>query len=127
MNLIYDEFSFMLIVDPQGRLKYEMDGAQRIKRIVFDKSGATKRKSERPPVNRINSSSTRTIPNLEVTDNACVICSENPATYEYKSCQHMPMCGECYARLDQEQHQRCMHCFQPATIHMITPSTPLLQ
>ena len=24
---------------PQGRLKYEMDGAQRIKRIVFDKSG----------------------------------------------------------------------------------------
>jgi hypothetical protein len=37
------------------------------------------------------------------------------------------MCGECFARLDQEQHQKCMHCFQPATIRMRVPNTPLTQ
>lgn len=104
-----------------------MDGAQRIKRIVFDKSGATKRKSERPPVNRMNSSTTRTVPTIEISDDACLICSENPATYEYTPCQHMRMCGECYARLDQEQHQKCMQCLKPAKISMCVPNTPLIQ
>jgi hypothetical protein len=132
---------------PQGRLKYETDGAQRIKRIVFDKSGqfffvfffykinfssgATKRKSERRPVNRINSSSSRSsnrpIPRFEAIDDACLICTENPATHEYDPCQHCPMCGECFARLDQQQHQKCMHCLQPATIRMRVPNTPLTQ
>ncbi len=95
-------------------------------------SGATKRKSERPPVNRINSlssrsSSTRPISHIETIDDACLICSENPATHEYDPCHHFPMCGECLARLDQQQHQKCMHCFKPATIHMRVPNTPLTQ
>lgn len=94
--------------------------------------GATKRKSERPPVNRINSSSSRSSSNrpriqFETIDEACLICTENPATHEYDPCQHIPMCGECFARLDQEQHQRCMHCFQPAKIRMRVPNTPLIQ
>ncbi|CAF1267965.1 unnamed protein product [Adineta steineri] len=116
---------------PQGRLKYEMDGTQKIKRIIFDKSGATKRKSERPPVNRINSYSSRSTnrnhSRLETIDNACLICTENAATHEYDPCRHFPICGECFARLDQEYLQKCMHCFQPATIRMRTPNTPLIQ
>ncbi|UJR09177.1 hypothetical protein I4U23_013425 [Adineta vaga] len=116
---------------PQGRLKYEMDGKQKIKRIVFDRSGATKRKSERPPVNRINSyssrSSSRNITQSETTNNACLICTVNTATHEYNPCQHFPICGECFARLDPEHLRRCMHCLQPATIRMRTPNTPLIQ
>ncbi|CAF1225832.1 unnamed protein product [Rotaria sp. Silwood1] len=116
---------------PQGRLKYEVFGTQKIKRIIFDKSGATKRKSERPPVNRINSFSSRSlslnIASSETIDNACLICTANAATHEYDPCQHFPMCQECCARLDQEQLQRCMHCFRPATIRMRVPTTPLTQ
>ncbi|CAF4174976.1 unnamed protein product [Rotaria sordida] len=92
---------------------------------------ATKRKSERPPVNRINSFSPRSISRniacSETIDNACLICTANAATHEYDPCQHFPMCQECCARLDQEQLQRCMHCFQPATIRMRVPNTPLIQ
>ncbi|CAF3609527.1 unnamed protein product [Rotaria socialis] len=116
---------------PQGRLKYEKDGTQKIKRIIFDKSGATKRKSERPPVNRIISVSSRSVnspvPTSENIDNACLICTEKPAIHEYDPCQHCPMCGECYARLEQKQLNTCMHCFQPATIRMRVPNTPLPQ
>ena len=94
-------------------------------------SGATKRKSERPPVNRINSipsrsSTTRAISRFEIIDDACLICSENAATHEYDPCHHFPMCGECFARLDQEQLKKCMHCFKPATICMRVPNTPLI-
>ncbi|CAF3535693.1 unnamed protein product [Rotaria sp. Silwood1] len=93
--------------------------------------GATKRKSERPPVNRINSFSSRSlslnIASSETIDNACLICTANAATHEYDPCQHFPMCQECCARLDQEQLQRCMHCFRPATIRMRVPTTPLTQ
>jgi hypothetical protein len=82
-------------------------------------------------VNRINSyssrSSTRNIPRTETIDDACLICTENPATHEYDPCRHFPMCGECFARLDQQQLQNCMHCFKPATIHMRIPNTPLTQ
>ncbi|CAF3130984.1 unnamed protein product [Rotaria sp. Silwood2] len=116
---------------PQGRLKYEVFGTQKIKRIIFDKSGATKRKSERPPVNRLNSLSSRSLSRniacSETIDNACLICTANAATHEYDPCQHFPMCQECCARLDQEQLQRCMHCCQPATIRMRVPNTPLIQ
>jgi hypothetical protein len=93
--------------------------------------GATKRKSERAPVNRIGScssrSSNRHTPRFETIEDACLICTENPVTHEYDPCQHMPMCGECFARLDQEQLQKCMHCFQPAKIRMRVPNTPLTQ
>lgn len=93
-------------------------------------AGATKRKRERPPVNRINSyssrSSTRPIPRSEIIDDTCLICSENAATHEYDPCHHFPMCGECFARLDQEQLQKCMHCLKPATICMRVPNTPLI-
>ena len=101
--------------------------------------GATKRKTERPPVNRVNSYSMRTpstassrssarvtVEPLELIEDACLICTANPATHDYDPCQHIPMCGECFARLDQEQLQRCMHCFQPATIRMRVPNTPLI-
>ncbi|CAF4944667.1 unnamed protein product [Rotaria socialis] len=93
--------------------------------------GATKRKSERPPVNRIISVSSRSVnspvPTSENIDNACLICTEKPAIHEYDPCQHCPMCGECYARLEQKQLNTCMHCFQPATIRMRVPNTPLPQ
>ncbi|CAF3964656.1 unnamed protein product [Rotaria sp. Silwood2] len=97
---------------PQGRLKYEVFGTQKIKRIIFDKSGATNRKSERPPVNRLDSLSSRSlsrnIASSQTINNACLICTANAATHEYDPCQHYPMCQECCARLDQEHLQRCM-------------------
>ena len=84
-------------------------------------------------MNRINSSSSSrptsarvVISPSEPIDDACLICTEKPATYEYDPCHHFPICGECLSRLDQEQHQKCMHCFRPATIRMRVPNTPLI-
>jgi len=41
INVIILNFNYFVLfcLVPQGRLKYEMDGSQKIKRIVFDKSG----------------------------------------------------------------------------------------
>jgi hypothetical protein len=66
------------------------------------------------------------IDQIEPIFDACLICTEKPATHDYDPCQHMSMCGECFARLDQEQLQRCMHCRRPATIRMRIPNTPLI-
>ncbi|CAF1034016.1 unnamed protein product [Adineta ricciae] len=116
---------------PQGRLRYETDGKQKIKRIIFDKSGPSKRKSERPPVNRINSyssrSSSRNVALNETVDDLCLICSEHNATHEYDPCGHYRICGECFARLDSEHLQRCMICLKPATIKARSPNTPRTQ
>ncbi|CAF1383750.1 unnamed protein product, partial [Rotaria sordida] len=108
---------------PQARLKYELDGSQKSKRIIFKESGATKRKSERPPVTRRIPSPVRP----ETIDNGCLICTANAATHEYDPCQHCPMCQECCARLDPEKLQRCMHCLQPATIRIRVSNIPLIQ
>lgn len=128
-----------------------MDGSQKIKRIVFDKSGTwsfdqrssdpsfpfflgpSKRKNEREAVNRISSYSSRSSSSITRTisvdveediEDACLICTDRPATHEYDPCKHLPMCGECVAQLKPEQHQQCMLCFQPATIHIRVPKTP---
>jgi len=126
---------------PQGRLKYEMDGSQKIKRIVFDRSGVTKRKTERPPVNRFNSHASRSSSAIirrsnsrptssdqqENIEDACLLCDERVATHEYDPCGHYPMCGECSAQLGLQHLERCMVCFKPATIRMRVPTTPSSQ
>lgn len=63
---------------------------------------------------------------MEPIEDACLICVEKPATHDYDPCQHFPMCGECFAGLEPEHLQRCMICFQPATIRMRVPNTPLI-
>ncbi|CAF4799446.1 unnamed protein product [Rotaria sp. Silwood1] len=107
---------------PQGRFKIEVRGEQIIKRIIYDKSRATQRKTGRAPVNRKSLFPSRSfsldIASSELTDDACLLCDANPATHAYDPCQHSPMCEECSGRLNEEQLRKCIVCSQPATIRL---------
>ena len=101
----------------------------------------TKRKTERPPVNRFNSHASRSSSAIirrsnsrptssdqqENIEDACLLCDERVATHEYDPCGHYPMCGECSAQLGLQHLERCMVCFKPATIRMRVPTTPSSQ
>ncbi|CAF2659502.1 unnamed protein product [Rotaria sp. Silwood2] len=111
---------------PYAKQKYETNGAQKFKCIFFDKSGPSLNKSNRVPAKRINSripSTTSPNPlrlttnNMDIIEDSCHICYGNVATYEYAPCRHGPMCGECFAKLTQQQHEECFYCRRPATIH----------
>ncbi|CAF1037005.1 unnamed protein product [Rotaria sordida] len=115
---------------PHAKLKYERIGTQKIKCISFGKTGPTISKNNRIPVKLINSrlSTTRsrstsrsTINNSDTIEDNCQICYGNVATYEYDPCQHCPMCGECFAKLNAQQLEQCFYCRRPATIHLRVP------
>ncbi|CAF0978981.1 unnamed protein product [Rotaria sordida] len=111
---------------PHAKLKYERIGTRKIKCISFGKTGPSVSKNSRIPVKRINSRlstmtsrsmSRSTTHNSDIIEDNCQICYGNVATYEYNPCQHCPMCGECFAKLTEQQHEECCYCRRPATIH----------
>ena len=115
-------------------------GSSRLDRSSLSpfRSGVTKLKHERPPVNRINSypsrsssavsrrSSSRPLPDSapENIEDTCLLCTAGVATHEYDPCRHCPMCGECFAKLECQQLELCMICHRPATIRIRVPTTP---
>ena len=100
-------------------------------------SGSTAGKTQRQPVKRINShlssssnksnrsSSISTTTSLNLIENSCQLCCENPATYQYSPCQHYPMCGECTVKLTPEQHEECIICCRRAKISEINSRASL--
>ncbi|CAF1394352.1 unnamed protein product [Rotaria sordida] len=117
-------------IAPHAKLKYERIGTQKIKCISFGKTGPSISKNNRIPVKLINSrlSTTRsrstsrsTTNNSDTIEDNCQICYGNVATYEYDPCQHFPMCGECFAKLNAQQLEECFYCRRPATIHSHVP------
>ncbi|CAF0770096.1 unnamed protein product [Rotaria sp. Silwood1] len=116
---------------PHAKHKYEMTGTQKLKFIFFDKTGPSISKSSREPVKRINlqlstmksRSTSEPIPNnLDTTEDICHVCYGNVATYEYDPCQHNQMCGECFAKLTEQQLEECFCCRRPATIRARVPT-----
>ncbi|CAF1564103.1 unnamed protein product, partial [Adineta ricciae] len=77
---------------PHARQKYEMKGTQKVKCILFDKTGQTTNKNKRIPVKKISSRSSlmanRSVShppmdNFTTDENTCQICRDNLATYVY--------------------------------------------
>lgn len=110
---------------PQARQKYEMNGTQKLKYIIYRKTGLTNSKKKRRPVRRLQSRlssksnqthSQASSDHLDLTDNVCHLCCERPAQYEYDPCRHYPICGECSVKLTGEQREQCFLCRRPAKI-----------
>ena len=54
---------------------------------------------------------------LDTVEESCAICYSNAATHEYDPCGYSPMCGECFAKLTQQQCEECIICRRRATIN----------
>jgi hypothetical protein len=103
--------------------------------IIIIIEGPTTNKNKRQPVQRIHSYSSHlsimsnrsishtTTNNPDITDDDCQLCCERIATYEYDPCQHYPICGECFARLTEQQLETCILCQRPAKIRSRLPIT----
>ncbi|CAM4768751.1 unnamed protein product [Rotaria magnacalcarata] len=109
-----------------ARQRYEINGTQTIKYVIFPKTGPTISKNVRPPATRIKSrlptTKSQTVPRSTTscsdgTEDSCQLCCANVAIYEYDPCRHCPMCGECFAKLTEQQHEECIICCRSATIN----------